>query len=129
MDRVSQREWVVKILFEMDFNDYKLEELDRILENHDLPDIDFIRQSVSSTLNNLEQIDQIINKHLSKLPFDKLSNTDKAILRTSINEFAIEKSVPVSVSINEAVEISKKYSREDSYKFINGILSAVAKEL
>ncbi len=129
MDRVSQREWVVKVLFEMDFNNSDLNDLDRILENHELQEIEFIRNSVSSTLNNLEKIDEIINRHLDRLPFGKISNTDKAILRTSINEFVIDKTIPVSVSINEAVEISKKYSREDSYKFINGILSSVAKEL
>ncbi len=129
MDRKSQREWVVKVLFEMDFNNYQLEDLERLLENHELTNEKFIRNSLTSAYSNLEEIDNLIIKHLKKLSFDNISRTDKAILRTSINEFVFDKSVPTSVSINEAVEISKKYSREDSFKFINGILSSIAKDI
>lgn len=128
MDRKSQREWVVKINFEMDFNESKLEDLETILNNHELTNEEFIRDSVFSTFSNLETIDEIIKKYITKLPFNKISNMDRAILRTSINEFIVQKSVPTSVSINEAVDIAKKYSKEDSFKFINGILSSVAKE-
>ncbi|MDO5027065.1 MAG: transcription antitermination factor NusB [Tissierellia bacterium] len=129
MDRKSQREWVVKVLFEMDFNSYELEDIERILENHDLKNEKFIKDSLFSTYSNLEKIDGLIKNNLKKLSFNNMPKIDKAILRTSINEFVIEKSVPTSVSINEAVEISKKYSREDSFKFINGILSSIAKEM
>lgn len=128
MDRKSQREWIVKIIFQMSFNESKLEDLETILRNHELMDEEFIKDSVYSTFSNLDRIDQIIKKYITKLPFNKISNMDKAILRTSINEFVIQKTVPTSVSINEAVDIAKKYSKEDSFKFVNGILSSVAKE-
>lgn len=128
MDRKSQREWIVKIIFQMSFNESKLEDLETILRNHELIDEEFIKDSVYSTFSNLDRIDQIIKKYITKLPFNKMSNMDKAILRTSINEFVIQKTVPTSVSINEAVDIAKKYSKEDSFKFVNGILSSVAKE-
>lgn len=127
MDRTDQRQWLIKILFEMDFNNSDIDDLKNILDNHAIYE-KFIVDSIHSIYKNMEEIDDIIKRYANKLPFDKIPKLDKAILRTSINEFVIRKNVPTSVSINEAVEIAKKYSREDSYKFINGVLSSVAKE-
>ena len=99
--------------------------IEQILENHEIEAGDFLKESLISITENLEKIDQIINTKTNY----RLSKLDRAILRVSINEFYIQKSVPVSVSINEAVENAKIFSTEDSFKLINGILSSVAKEI
>lgn len=126
MNRSNQRQWIIKVIFQMDFNDEA--NLDEVLSNHDLENETFVKDSVISILENLEKIDEIISENLTSWTIDRLPKIDKAILRTSVNEFIIDKSVPVQVSINEAVEIAKEYSDEDSYKFINGVLSSVARK-
>lgn len=127
MNRSEQRKWIVKIIFQHSFND--VSDLNKTLENLEISDNGFIQDSVKSILNNIEKIDSIANKYITQIKFDTISAIDKAILRVSINEFYIEKKVPTSVSINEAVEIAKEYSSEGRYKFINGVLSSIAKEM
>ncbi|NLW51777.1 MAG: transcription antitermination factor NusB [Tissierellia bacterium] len=126
MNRSSQRQWIIKIIFQMDFNEES--NIDEVLINHELENEPFIRESVVSILENQEQIDSLISDNLTSWTIDRLPKIEKAILRTSVNEFIIQKSVPVQVSINEAVEIAKQYSDQDSYKFINGVLSAIARK-
>lgn len=128
MDRVTQRQWVVKLIFEIEFNKANVMDIDRILENHELENQDFIKDSLYSIVTNLDKIDKIIEDNLTSVNFNQINRLDKAILRTSINEFVLQKTVPLNVSINEAVEIAKLFSKEDSYKFVNGVLSSVAKE-
>lgn len=124
MIRKEERKWVVKLLFQHNFNELEIGNLEDILSEHQLNTEGFIYDSVFSILNNLSEIDRIIEPYLIK----KIHNIEKAILRVSVNEFIIQKSVPNSVSINEAVEISKEFGNPDSYKLINGILSNINKE-
>ncbi len=128
MDRKTQREWIVKVLYEMDIKGLTSEDVEGILLNHNLEQQDFISDSLFQTFNNLEFIDQLINKYLKNKSIDKIPALDRAIIRNSVNEFVVSKTVPTNVSINEAVEIAKKYSREDSYKLINGVLSSLDKD-
>lgn len=128
MDRKTQREWIVKVLYEMDIKGLSSDNIEDILLNHDLQDYDFIQDSLVQIFYGLGSIDEIINKYLKNKSLDKIPALDRAILRNSVNEFVISKTVPTNVSINEAVEIAKKYSREDSYKLINGVLSSLDKE-
>ena len=128
MDRKTQREWIIKVLYEMDIKDLSSADIEDILVSHDLEDYDFIQKSLVQIFNDLGFIDNIINKYLRNKSLDKIPAIDRAILRNSVNEFVISKTIPTNVSINEAVEIAKKYSREDSYKLINGILSSLDKE-
>ena len=132
MDRHLQREWVVKILYQLDFEHCQLPKIDQILENHGLTekkDTDFIFTSIDSIMANLDEIDGLLRSKSFSRAFDRIPKIDKAILRASVNEFMIQKTVPVSISINEAVEIAKKYSNAESFKYINGILSALAKDM
>jgi len=128
MDRKTQRQWVIKLVFEMDINKYNLLDIDRVISNHDLEADGFIRDSLLSIYSNLDKIDQIIKDNLTTVKFNQINRMDKSIMRTSINEFVVQKSVPTNVSINEAVESAKTFSKEDSYRFVNGVLSSVAKE-
>lgn len=129
MDRSTQRQWIVKILFQLDFNDFDDIDLEKILENHELQNEQFIKESIISIHNNIENIDKIISDKLTNWTIDRLPKIDKAILRTSVNEFVIQETVPTNVSISEAVEIAKIYAEESSYKFINGVLSAISKDM
>lgn len=128
MNRKEERIWITKLLYQHQFNNIDKDNIEQILEEHNLEKSDFIRSSIISIIENIDQIDNIIKSKLNTRRLDTMLPIEKAILRVSINEFLIQKSVPVSVSINEAVENTKIFSNEDSYKFINGILSAIEKE-
>lgn len=129
MKRVEEREWIVKLLFQHDFNEIDLDNIDSILEHNNLSKSIFIRESLESIIKNIDKIDDYISKYVDDNRLKNILPIERSILRVSINEFVIMKNVPVSVSINEAVKISKKYSNENSYIFINGVLSSIAKSL
>ncbi|MFM1514549.1 transcription antitermination factor NusB [Helcococcus ovis] len=130
MNRVDERKWVIKIIFQNEFNEIDLKKLDFYIIENGLEPSKFIVSSLTSILKNIEKIDGIIKSKLqTNRSFENMLPIEKAILRVSINEFVIQKHVPTSVSINEAVECAKEFSNPDSYKFINGILSSVAKDI
>ena len=79
--------------------------------------------------DHLEQVDGVIEKYSTKWKLDRIVKVSLAILRMSISEMLYLEDIPVSVSINEAVELAKKYATEDDASFVNGVLGAVAKDL
>lgn len=124
MTRVEEREWVFKIIFSDQFD--SLEDLEEVFSNHDL-DFDkegFIYKSLAAYIGQKDEIDQILVEELGQNSYDRLSKIDKAILSLSINEIK-NLSIPTSVSINEAVNLSKKYSTETGYRFINSVLGSL----
>lgn len=129
MERKTQRQWVIKLTYQYDFSKTNQQDINTMLDNHELLEYEYIRGSLESIVNNLDKIDDIISSKVSASFLSRISKVDKAILRVAINEFVIQKSIPVNVSISEAVENAKIFSSEESYKFINGILSNIAKEL
>lgn len=77
---------------------------------------------------NHEEIDSIIKKYSAGWDFDRLIKMDKDILRMAISELLYVKEVPMKVAVDEALELAKKYSTDDSATFINGILAKVIVE-
>ena len=75
-----------------------------------------------------DAINQLISKYAENWRLERMSVIDRNILRLAVYEMRYQNDVPVSVAINEAVEIAKRYSTDDSGPFINGILDGVAKE-
>jgi N utilization substance protein B len=75
-----------------------------------------------------KEIDQRISIHAENWRLERMSVIDRNILRLAVFELIYQNDIPASVAINEAVEIAKRYSTDDSGPFINGILDAMAKE-
>ncbi len=124
MKRTDQREWVFKLIFQDTIN--KIEDDVEILANHDLSgDETFIVDSIKSYKNNFEKIDHILQENIPK-GMPKLSRVVKSIIYLSINEIYFL-DIPVSVSINEAVNLAKKFSAEDDYKIVNLILGNIVR--
>ncbi len=123
MKRSEQREWVFKLIYEDSIN--KIEDIDKSLENHGLSDEDFIRESIKSYNKNYETIEELLKKSL-KNRYKRLSKIEKAILFLSINEMKYM-DIPVSVSINEAVELTKTYADERDYQMINSVLGKIVR--
>lgn len=77
---------------------------------------------------NLMKIDRLIESSAKNWRVERISKVDLAILRLSIAEIIFMDNIPESVSINEAVELAKKFGNENSSKFINGILGKIVRE-
>ena len=124
MNRVEQREWVFKLIYQDSIS--KIEDIDKVLEELDLTDEDFVRMSISSFLEKFSSIDDKLTSNLDSKR-KRLSKVLRSILYLSINEMYFM-DIPVSVSINEAVNLAKKYSDEDDYKLVNSILGSIVRK-
>jgi len=129
LTRTEAREKIMVILYQVDFYiknkiQYDLEEV--IKENLEI-DNSFVRNIVNGVLENIESIDKLISKYLENWDFDRLGKTDRAILRLGVYEI-LYYDTPNIVAINEAVELSKKYSDDKVVKIINAVLDKVLDE-
>ena len=84
---------------------------------------------IRGTLEHLDAIDEHIKKHAKNWDFHRIATVDRNVMRLAIYEMLFREDIPPIVSINEAVDIAKKFSTEDSGKFVNGILDKVRGEL
>ena len=89
----------------------------------------FTRLIIAGTLENAETIDARIKKHLSHWPFERLKKVDLAILRMGTYCLLFQNDIPPQITIDEAIEIAKEFGSEDSYKFINGVLDGIHKDV
>lgn len=130
ISRYKMREQAVLLTFEKTFTDSDIDEIaDNIIDSRDEYYSDYAIDTAKSIEDKQEAIDARISSHLSAgWKISRISRTALAILRVAVYEMEYVEEVPVSVAINEAVELAKKYSADDA-SFINGVLGAVAKEL
>jgi len=136
--RHEARKVALQALFEWSFNSTDIEEIaKRDLDTLDLEeteqevevDRDLVFFLVKGVTDNLDNIDQIIAKSAPEWPISQIAKIDLEILRTSIFELYIARSVPPKVAIDEAVELAKQFGGDNSSKFVNGVLGTVVKEL
>ena len=147
MSRRDSREAAVKIIFQNEFIDSRLrypeEKGVQILpedmiamfissaEENEAEKIDraFIKEILEKTLENIKEIDAAICAHIdSDWNINRLCRIDLAILREAITEMLYIDDIPVSVAINEAVELAKKFSYPEAASFINGILGSISRD-
>jgi len=88
----------------------------------------FTKELMLETTGKIDELDQIISQVADNWKLDRIAIIDKNILRSAICEILYFPDIPPKVSINEAIEIAKKYSTEESGRFVNGILDKVIKE-
>lgn len=97
-------------------------------EKSDKDSIGFAEFLARGTVENQSLIDETIVKHTKNWEMSRMAALDRNILRLGVFELLYEMDTPVSVIIDEAVEIAKSYSTDDSGKFVNGILDKVKAE-
>lgn len=132
MGRKQAREGTMKVLYQMELNkDYSERALSTYLDNFNFDDLEreYILDAIEKIGENLESIDNSIKDNLQGWEIDRLAKIDLSVLRIAIYEILYRKDIPVQVSINEAIEISKKYSTEDSFRFINGVLGGFVRNI
>ncbi len=130
ISRYKMREQAVLLTFEKLFSDTDVDEIaDNIIDSRDEFYSDYAIEAAKCIEENREEIDSYISAHLSTgWKISRISRIALAILRVAVYEMKYIDEVPVSVAINEAVELTKKYSTDDA-SFVNGVLGAIAKEL
>ena len=129
MKRKLAREEAFILIFEKNFNNESVEDILQLAnEVRDLKPDDYIKTVFIGVYENLETLDNIISENAIGWNISRISKTALSVLRLSIFEIKFIEDIPVSVSINEAVELCKKYATKEDASFVNGILSTVAKE-
>ncbi|SDK51150.1 transcription antitermination factor NusB [Natronincola ferrireducens] len=125
MNRKLARELCMKILFEMLMNkEYNIEILDNYLSSDEREDSQgqYVHTVISSSIQHIEEVNGLIKKYAIGWTLDRIAKVDLAILQLAVIEILHMEDIPYNVSINEAVELAKKYSSDESTSFINGIL-------
>lgn len=130
MGRRAAREIAMKLIYQLEIQkDSREEQIRQTLEQEALNENDtkYIVDVVEGVYKNVEEIDKTIEMYSKGWKLSRLSKVDLSILRLSIYEMCFRNDIPFNVSINEAVELAKNYSGEESGSFVNGILGKVSK--
>lgn len=131
MVRSDARELVMKLIFQMEAqNDYSVEMRDKFYKEYaeGKSQKEYMNNLLDSIIDNRVVIDSAIDRYSDHWKIGRMARVDLAITRLAVAEIMLLEEVPDSVAINEAINIAKKYSTEESSKFINGILGKIEKE-
>jgi N utilization substance protein B len=131
MKRRKGREYAFQFLFQFDFTGTRPGRKDFDLfwsdKNGDADLRKFTEDIVRGTLHNLAEIDAAIQKAAEHWVLQRMAAVDRNILRFATYELLYRFDIPSAVTINEAIEIAKRFSTNESASFINGILDTIAK--
>ena len=130
MSRKEARELLMQLLYQMELmNDHSTETKDAYLEKNfkEKGHKDYAAQLLELVLSKKDEVDEKINEHSNKWTTSRMPKVDVAILRLATVELLYMDDIPDAVAINEAVDMAKKYSADESKAFINGILGNIAK--
>ena len=126
------REYALQMLFAMDLTDYQpdvvfagfhaIQDLNRDAFYH-------ARRMVDGIHGHLEEIDGLLSRYAKNWKISRMAVVDRNLLRLSIFELKYLQDVPFQIVLNEALEIGKDFSEEESSQFINGVLDAASREL
>lgn len=122
MNRRTAREKAMQILFQLDMNEQHItESLEHFID--DQPKNPYLTTLVEGVSKHIAHIDQTIHNNLEHWSLDRVATVEKTLLRIATFEIKYLDDIPEHVSINEAVELAKKYGEEKSGSFVNGVLS------
>lgn len=127
--RTKARSLALQVLYEYDISghapgsilEYRLSEMEL-----DEKLAEFSRSIIFGVIPLIDRLDTIISEHASEWPLDQVAIIDRNILRIALWEFAVSKSTPLKVVINEAIELSKVYGSDSTPRFVNGVLGSLA---
>ena len=129
--RTKAREYALQVLYQIDVtksdHNHCLEDFWRSKEEQDKSVVDFASILVKGTIKNVSKIDESISAYATNWDIKRMAVVDRNVLRLASYELLFMDDIPPKVSINEAVDIAKKYGDKDSGKFVNGILDKISK--
>ncbi|MCF2553711.1 transcription antitermination factor NusB [Faecalicatena contorta] len=133
MKRTELREHIFKMVFGYEFNsDAEMpQQMQLYFEQMDdgepdPKDVEYIRNKALDVILKTEEIDKLINDNTKGWKTARMNKVDLSILRLAVYEMKWDEEIPESVAINEAVELSKKYSGDEGPSFVNGVLAKLA---
>ena len=131
MDRRTARETAFELLFEHEFrNDEEAADIFRTAEEiRDFEYDEYVERIYFGVIDNLNEVDGLISSRAIGWKTERMTKVSLSILRIAVYEMRFCKDIPFSVSINEAVEMTKKYDDEKAPSFVNGILNGIAENL
>ena len=134
MKRQKSREKAMELLFSMELSKNSYEEtIEMFIEDYEMDlntiVLEYIKNVEKIVTDNLEIINNNIVESLVNWKLERVSKVNLTILRLAVGEMMFIEDVPGNVAINEAVELTKKYSDEKSASFINGVLDKILKSL
>ena len=132
MSRKISRELCMKLFYQFEMNkEFSEDMLKAFIEenSHEKLEESYLKLIYDNFILNKDKVDTLIDKHSKGWKIDRIAKVDLSILRVSITEMLYITEIPIKVSINEAIELSKRYCESDSSSFINGLLGSVVNEI
>lgn len=130
MIRRKEREFALKVLYGLEFNDISAEQHIEDLKKSDTEHAtDFAQNLIHLCIENRDTLDDLIKSKLKHWKFDRVAVIDRILLRMSLVEFLYIEDIPPKVTMDEIIEIGKMYSTDKSNQFINGMIDALLKYL
>jgi N utilization substance protein B len=129
--RTKSREFAMQMLFQWDMSQQEFAKLEARFWKSAMAAVKtraFANQLFEGAAKDVARLDEIIGKHCENWRFERLAAIDRAILRLAIYEMGAA-DTPAKVVLNEAVDLAKKYSSEESGGFVNGVLDSIRKSL
>ncbi len=126
VSRRMSREMALRAAYVIEMRDCSIEEVMRDpLVTDAQPVSEFSKRLIAHTVTYREQLDEVIRNKIERWEFHRVAVIDRLVLRMAVAEMLYFDDVPPKVSMNEAIEIGKKYSTENSGRFINGVLDSI----
>lgn len=130
MKRRKEREFALQTLYALEFNTDSIAELlEHFSDQQKKYASSFALDLIRECTDRRDELDDYITPQLKNWEYGRVAVIDKVLLRMAVAEFMYFESVPPEATLNEMIEISKKFSTERSGKFINGIMDAILKKL
>jgi len=129
--RRAARELALRLLFQMDVGSASLDDVLAAAEHgaRHADTVAFARALVQGAVTERAAIDEVLNRYAREWSLDRMASVDRNVLRLAAYELLFLPEIPPSVSVDEAVEMVKKYSTGESGKFVNGILGNLVRHL
>lgn len=131
MSRKIAREVTMQALYQIELNNFStFEEVQGFIIESAIKESEdaYVKQVVDLSFEHKVEIDEEISKYLKKWTIERLSKVDLSILRLAVIEIRFMDDIPENVSINEAVNLAKKFSDDDAPSYINGVLGSIVRK-
>ena len=127
LSRSAARELAFELIFEKNFREEPVSQImETAVEARQVENDAFARETACGVFEHIDEIDSVIAKNLQGWTINRVSKVALSVMRLSVYEILFS-DVPDSVSINEAVEIAKKFGGEEDSSYVNGVLGTIAR--
>lgn len=130
--RRRSRQFALQVLYQLEINKQSAQETLNQFQKTYLPQgerDEFLERLVYGVLEHRKEIDRLIKQYSKNWRLDRMPLIDRNILRLAIFELMHCEDIPPKVTLNEAIELGKRYGSEDSGRFVNGILDRIQNEV